>query len=80
MSIINNAILNINPSSRNVPQFEYFACYYFDILGAMSIFMLPQITSNRRYEWVNGFLCELVDVILCLTGKFGNCASKISRI
>ena len=41
---------------------QYICCPR-NVLGVMSIFMLPQITSNRRYIWVGGFLCELIDVI-----------------
>ena len=37
---------------------------FFSGLGATSIFMLPQIMLNRYYEWVGGFLCELVNIIL----------------
>jgi hypothetical protein len=33
-----------------------------DYLGATSIFILPPITSNRRYEWVGWFLRQLLDV------------------
>jgi hypothetical protein len=39
------------------------------LLGAESVFMLPQITPNQPYERAGGVLCELIDVI---SGQFDN--------
>ena len=69
MGSISTVLMLINLNCAFLLRIEHKANTFYKHLGATFIFMLRQITSNRRYLWVRGFSCQILELIFVFRGN-----------